>query len=251
MLNFCLFFLLFDSSLVTEHSWIQNSPKSSKLFQLSTGSNRPTGSYHVPSEFSNPVQDGSLLSHFQTPGLHVVTLSNLEKSPAEQQQELAVSSSAQAYRSYNGANMGISSPQEEKQDTFIANTSKSPKTMSSSVESAEDDGFLAQNFLAMTSGHISQNNAVHPCLGGNLHSQPPLPEKKRSSEGDRSFVSISPSSSGFSSPHSGSTISIPFPSVLPDFSNTGKTSLLPGRFCIREMHRISELYEFISQWGGI
>ncbi|NXE64804.1 TENS3 protein, partial [Calcarius ornatus] len=54
--------------------------------------------------------------------------------------------------------------------------------------------------------------------GGNLHAQPPLPEKKRSSEGERSFYSVSPSSSGFSSPHSGSTISIPFPNVLPDFS---------------------------------
>uniref|UniRef100_A0A8C2UC96 Tensin 3 n=1 Tax=Coturnix japonica TaxID=93934 RepID=A0A8C2UC96_COTJA len=235
----------------TQHSWTENSPKSSKLFQLSIGSNRPTGSYHVPSEFSNSVQDGSLLSHFQTPGLQAVTLSNLEKSPAEQQHEPAVSNSAQPYRSYNGANVGISSPQEEKEATFIANTSISSKTMSSPVESAEDEGFLAQNFLAMTSGHISQNNAVHPCLGGNLHSQPPLPEKKRSSEGDRSFISISPSSSGFSSPHSGSTISIPFPSVLPDFSNTLNTSLVPGRFCIRDMHNISELYEFISQKGKI
>uniref|UniRef100_A0A8C2YG79 Tensin 3 n=1 Tax=Coturnix japonica TaxID=93934 RepID=A0A8C2YG79_COTJA len=140
-----------ESPLAAEHSWTENSPKSSKLFH------------------------------------------NLEKSP--------------------------------KEATFIANTSISSKTMSSPVESAEDEGFLAQNFLAMTSGHISQNNAVHPCLGGNLHSQPPLPEKKRSSEGDRSFISISPSSSGFSSPHSGSTISIPFPSVLPDFSNTLNTSL--------------------------
>ncbi|NXG54855.1 TENS3 protein, partial [Hemiprocne comata] len=59
---------------------------------------------------------------------------------------------------------------------------------------------------------------------GNLHTQPPLPEKKRTSEGDRSFASISPSSSGFSSPHSGSTISIPFPNVLPDFSKTISTS---------------------------
>ncbi|KFV86249.1 Tensin-3 [Struthio camelus australis] len=63
--------------------------------------------------------------------------------------------------------------------------------------------------------------------GGNLHSQPPLPEKKRSSEGDRSFASVSPSSSGFSSPHSGSTISIPFPNVLPDFSKVLSTSPLP------------------------
>ncbi|NWZ45970.1 TENS3 protein, partial [Haliaeetus albicilla] len=63
--------------------------------------------------------------------------------------------------------------------------------------------------------------------GGNLHAQPPLPEKKRSSEGDRSFASVSPSSSGFSSPHSGSTISIPFPNVLPDFSKMLSTSPVP------------------------
>ncbi|NXW92632.1 TENS3 protein, partial [Alopecoenas beccarii] len=63
--------------------------------------------------------------------------------------------------------------------------------------------------------------------GGNIHAQPPLPEKKRSSEGDRSFTSVSPSSSGFSSPHSGSTISIPFPNVLPDFSKMLSTSPVP------------------------
>ncbi|NWV43969.1 TENS3 protein, partial [Grantiella picta] len=63
--------------------------------------------------------------------------------------------------------------------------------------------------------------------GGNLHAQPPLPEKKRSSEGEHSFASVSPSSSGFSSPHSGSTISIPFPNVLPDFSKTLSPSSVP------------------------
>ncbi|XP_048864422.1 tensin-3 isoform X1 [Brienomyrus brachyistius] len=53
-------------------------------------------------------------------------------------------------------------------------------------------------------------------LGG---MQPPLPEKRRISEGEHSLGSGSPALSGFSSPHSGSTISIPFPSVLPDFSS--------------------------------
>uniref|UniRef100_A0A663MG61 Tensin 3 n=1 Tax=Athene cunicularia TaxID=194338 RepID=A0A663MG61_ATHCN len=113
---------------------------------------------------------------------------------------------------------------EEKQATFIANTSISPKTVSSSVASAEDNGFLTQNFLTVASGHNSQNSVVQQHHGGNLHAQPPLPEKKRSSEGDRSFASVSPSSSGFSSPHSGSTISIPFPNVLPDFSKMLKNT---------------------------
>ncbi|NXD35448.1 TENS3 protein, partial [Copsychus sechellarum] len=71
------------------------------------------------------------------------------------------------------------------------------------------------------------NSAVPHYHGGNLHAQPPLPEKKRSSEGERSFASVSPSSSGFSSPHSGSTISIPFPNVLPDFSKMLSPSPVP------------------------
>ncbi|XP_042662609.1 tensin-3 isoform X4 [Tyto alba] len=216
-----------ESSSATEHPWLESSPKASPSLQLSMGNSRPPGGYIVPSEFSNAVQDMSLLSHFQTPGLQVVTLSSLESSPAEPRQEPAVSSSARAYLSYSGGDRGSSSLREEKQASFIANTSISPKTLSSSVASAEDNGFLTQNFLTVASGHNSQNSAVQQHHGGNPHGQPPLPEKKRSSEGDRSFASVSPSSSGFSSPHSGSTISIPFPNVLPDFSKTLSTSPVP------------------------
>ncbi|XP_069715821.1 tensin-3 isoform X2 [Phaenicophaeus curvirostris] len=215
-----------ESSSTTECSWLESSPKASSSLQLSVGSSRPPGGYVVPSEFSNAVQDFSLFSHFQTPGLQVVTLSTLQNSPAEPQQEPAIGSSTQAYLNYSGGNMGSSSPQE-KRATLVANTSMSPKTMSSSVASAEDNSFLTQNFLTVTSGHNSPNSVVQQYHGGNLHAQPPLPEKKRSSEGDRSFASLSPSSSGFSSPHSGSTISIPFPNVLPDFSKILSTSPVP------------------------
>ncbi|KAM4728506.1 tensin-3-like isoform 1-T1 [Anableps anableps] len=49
--------------------------------------------------------------------------------------------------------------------------------------------------------------------------QPPLlPEKKRASDGEHSLGTASPALSGFSSPHSGSSLSIPFPNVLPDLS---------------------------------
>ncbi|XP_036072219.1 tensin-3 isoform X3 [Oryzias melastigma] len=49
--------------------------------------------------------------------------------------------------------------------------------------------------------------------------QPPLlPEKKRASDGDHSLGTASPALSGFSSPHSGSSLSIPFPNILPDLS---------------------------------
>ncbi|XP_068605455.1 si:ch211-191a24.3 [Brachionichthys hirsutus] len=49
--------------------------------------------------------------------------------------------------------------------------------------------------------------------------QPPvLPEKKRASDGEHPLGTASPALSGFSSPHSGSSLSIPFPNVLPDLS---------------------------------
>uniref|UniRef100_A0AAX7U4R1 Tensin 3 n=1 Tax=Astatotilapia calliptera TaxID=8154 RepID=A0AAX7U4R1_ASTCA len=60
--------------------------------------------------------------------------------------------------------------------------------------------------------------------------QPPLlPEKKRTSDGEHSLRTASPALSGFSSPHSGSSLSIPFPNILPDLSaqTPGTASPLP------------------------
>lgn len=62
--------------------------------------------------------------------------------------------------------------------------------------------------------------------------QPPLlPEKKRTSDGEHSLGTASPALSGFSSPHSGSSLSIPFPNILPDLSTQtpGTASPLPGK----------------------
>ncbi|XP_074398095.1 tensin-3 isoform X8 [Zonotrichia albicollis] len=216
----------FSHSSATEYPWLENSSKASLSTQFSVGNTRQPGGYLVPSEFSSAVQDISLLSHFQTPGMQVVTLSNLESSPAKPHQEHGISSSAHAYLSYSTGTRDSSSSQEETQATCIANASTS-KTLSSSVASADDNDFLMQNFLTVTSGHNSRNSAVPHHHGGNLHAQPPLPEKTRSSEGECSVYSVSPSSSGFSSPHSGSTISIPFPNVLPDFSKMLSPSPVP------------------------
>ncbi|KAI4872525.1 hypothetical protein NFI96_030915, partial [Prochilodus magdalenae] len=61
--------------------------------------------------------------------------------------------------------------------------------------------------------------------------QPPLPEKRRTSDCERSLGSASPAPSGFSSPHSGSSLSIPFPNVLPELhgrTSAGPPSPLPG-----------------------
>ncbi|XP_068056290.1 tensin-3 isoform X3 [Anomalospiza imberbis] len=215
-----------ESSSATEYPQHENMSKASLSTQFSMGNTRQPGGYLVPSEFSSAVEDVSLLSHFQTPGMQVVTLSNLESSPTEPHQEHYISSSAHAYLSYSVGTRDSCSPQEGTQATYIANASTS-KTLSSSAASAEDNDFSTQNFLTVASGHNSQNSAVLHHHGGNLHAQPPLPEKQRSSEGERSFASVTPSSSGFSSPHSGSTISIPFPNVLPDFSKMLSPSPVP------------------------
>ncbi|RMC05638.1 hypothetical protein DUI87_17723 [Hirundo rustica rustica] len=214
-----------ESSSAAECPWLESSSKASLSTQYSMGNTMQPGGYLVPSEFASAVQDVSLVSHFQTPGLQVVTLSNLESSAAEPHLKHANSSKTHAYLSYSGTR-DSRSPQEETQATCVASASTS-KTLTSSVASADDNGFLTQNFLTVASGHNSQNSAVLHHRGGNLHAQPPLPEKKRSSEGERSFASVSPSSSGFSSPHSGSTISIPFPNVLPDFSKMLSPSPVP------------------------
>uniref|UniRef100_A0A452GUF5 Uncharacterized protein n=1 Tax=Gopherus agassizii TaxID=38772 RepID=A0A452GUF5_9SAUR len=219
-----------ESPSATECHWVESNAKSTASPQLTAGLQgniRPTGNYLVSSEFSSPIQDSSLLSHFQSPGLQVISLNSRENSSLDQQQEPAARPSARAYLNYGGTSVSSSPPLEEKQSVFMANTSSSPKTMSSPLTSAADNGFLAHNLLTMASRHNSQSSTIQQHHGMNLHPQPPLPEKKRTSEGDRSFGSISPSSSGFSSPHSGSTISIPFPNVLPDFSKVLSTSPLP------------------------
>ncbi|CAM4594713.1 unnamed protein product [Lepidochelys kempii] len=216
-----------ESPSATECHWLESNTKSTPSPQLSVlGNSRPTGNYLVSSEFSSPIQDGSLLSHFQSPGLQIISLNSREDSSLDQQQEPAAHPSARAYLNYGGTSVSSSPPLEEKQPVFMANTSSSPKTMSSPLASTADNGFLAHNLLTVASGHKSQSSTIQQHHGMNLHPQPPLPEKKRTSEGDRSFGSISPSSSGFSSPHSGSTISIPFPNVLPDFSKVLSTSPL-------------------------
>ncbi|KAF7222466.1 tensin-3 isoform X3 [Nothobranchius furzeri] len=89
----------------------------------------------------------------------------------------------------------------------------------------------AQNFDEQDdSGHGYRTDC--PNIDGNLLSSvegqhqpqtslllpPLLPEKKRASDGEHSMGTVSPALSGFSSPHSGSSLSIPFPNVLPDLS---------------------------------
>ncbi|KAF5898867.1 tensin-3 isoform X1, partial [Clarias magur] len=58
--------------------------------------------------------------------------------------------------------------------------------------------------------------------------QPPLPEKTRALDCERSLGSVSPAPSGFSSPNSGSSLSIPFPNSLPELqARSNSVSPLP------------------------
>lgn len=103
---------------------------------------------------------------------------------------------------------------EEQEDSGLG---PGPLDLSSLLEGAG----LERSLLAAVDGLGRMG------LGG---AQPPLPEKKRVSEGEQSLGSRSPSLSGFSSPNSGSTVSIPFPNTLPDFSARvlSASSPLPG-----------------------
>ncbi|XP_051840457.1 tensin-3 isoform X2 [Antechinus flavipes] len=209
-----------ESSSTAEHQWLESSPKSTLSPQLSMmGSSRPTG-FLLGSEFSSPVPDSSLLSHFPPSELQVSNLNNHENSPAEQSQEILANPSGRTF-------LNFSIQPDEKPGTLLTNSNGASKPPIGPLAGVVDNGFLPHTFLTVAPGHSSQHSPVLQHAGLSLHSQPPLPEKKRTSEGDRSFGSISPSSSGFSSPHSGSTISIPFPNVLPDFSKVLSTSPLP------------------------
>uniref|UniRef100_A0AAQ6ADQ4 Tensin 3 n=1 Tax=Amphiprion ocellaris TaxID=80972 RepID=A0AAQ6ADQ4_AMPOC len=81
--------------------------------------------------------------------------------------------------------------------------------------------------------------------------QPPLlPEKKRASDGEHSLGTASPALSGFSSPHSGSSLSIPFPNVLPDLSvqTPGTASPLPDKYCSSKQVTVKFVQDTSKFW---
>uniref|UniRef100_A0A8C7I5H3 Tensin 3 n=1 Tax=Oncorhynchus kisutch TaxID=8019 RepID=A0A8C7I5H3_ONCKI len=88
----------------------------------------------------------------------------------------------------------------------------------------------------LMSGSMDQQGTTRTQQHQQLQAQgalpPLLPEKRRASDGEHSLGTASPAPSGFSSPHSGSSLSIPFPNVLPDLSAStqmpGTASPLPG-----------------------
>lgn len=91
------------------------------------------------------------------------------------------------------------------------------------------------NSTTLLLGNGSLDRDLLDGQNASLQLPPHLPEKKRASDGEHSFRTASPCLSGFSSPHSGSSLSIPFPNVLPDLSSqaSGTASPLPGKRLIR------------------
>lgn len=109
---------------------------------------------------------------------------------------------------------------DEQDDSSLGYGTEGPNSTSSLLLR---NGSMDRELLTTVEG---QNLSQLPQM------QPPLlPEKKRTSDGEHSLGTASPSLSGFSSPHSGSSLSIPFPNVLPDLSAqmSGTASPLPGK----------------------
>ncbi|XP_064146313.1 tensin-3 isoform X3 [Loxodonta africana] len=211
-----------ESPSSAEHQWLETSPKST-LSVL--GSSQPAGALLGTSEFSGPMKDSPLLPHFQPSELQG-SFNSHELSLTEPLSEALATQSGPSFLSFSGAAVGSSLPPGETPGTLLANSHGVSPAPSAPLTApgAVDNGFLPHHFLTVAPGHSGQHSPVLQGQGMTLPGQPPLPEKKRASEGDRSFGSVSPSSSGFSSPHSGSTISIPFPNVLPDFSKASEAA---------------------------
>ncbi|XP_054543486.1 tensin-3 isoform X6 [Pan troglodytes] len=209
-----------ESSSSAERQWVESSPKPTVSL---LGSGRPTGS-PLSAEFSGTRKDSPVLSCFPPSELQAPFHSH-ELSLAEPPDSLAPPSS-QAFLGFGTAPVGSGLPPEEDLGALLANSHGASPTPSIPLTAtgAADNGFLSHNFLTVAPGHSSHHSPGLQGQGVTLPGQPPLPEKKRASEGDRSLGSVSPSSSGFSSPHSGSTISIPFPNVLPDFSKASEAA---------------------------
>ncbi|KAL1791212.1 tensin-3 isoform X1 [Sigmodon hispidus] len=203
-----------ESPSSAEHQWVESSPKSTLTL---LGSSHPSESSLGTHEFCSSGKDLPGLPCFQSSEL-TASFHSRELSMSEPQNALPPAGS-QAFLGFNTAPVASGLPPGEDPSALLVNshgTSPAPG-VPLTTSGAADNGFLSHNFLTVSPGLSSHHSPGLQNQGVSLPGQPPLPEKKRASEGDRSLGSVSPSSSGFSSPHSGSTMSIPFPNVLPDF----------------------------------
>ncbi|XP_053517374.1 tensin-3 isoform X4 [Artibeus jamaicensis] len=206
-----------DSPPSAEPQWADTGPKPTLAL---LGGSRSPGSLLSTGEFQDGPSPGRPLL---PPAELQASLHSHSLSLAEPPEALRPPSS-QAFLGFStapvGSSVGTSLPPGEVPGAPPAGSQGAPQPLTTlrAATAAVDNGYLPHGFLLASPGHSGHHSPVLQGLGLPLPGQPPLPEKKRASEGDRSCGSASPSSSGFSSPRSGSTVSIPFPSVLPDFS---------------------------------
>ncbi|KAJ8012137.1 hypothetical protein DPEC_G00065550 [Dallia pectoralis] len=76
----------------------------------------------------------------------------------------------------------------------------------------------------LMSGSADSQSTIRNQLQALQGLPPLLPEKRRASDGELSMGTASPAPSGFSSPHSSRSFSIPFPNILPDLSASAQMS---------------------------
>ncbi|XP_049497166.1 tensin-3 isoform X1 [Panthera uncia] len=199
-----------ESPPSAELPWVESSPKASLAL---LGSGRPAGNVLGSGEFpgSSLGPDSPGRPHLPPAELQA-PFHNHQLSLTEPPEALGPPS-GQAFLGFGTAPVGSCLAPGDDPGALLVHSHGAPQAPSTprTAAAAGDSGFLSSSFLTVTPGHSGHHSPL------TLPGQPPLPEKKRASEGDRSLGSASPSSSGFSSPHSGSSMSIPFPNVLPDF----------------------------------
>ncbi|XP_016053769.1 PREDICTED: tensin-3 isoform X2 [Miniopterus natalensis] len=206
-----------DSPSSAEHQWVDASPKPT---QALLGSSRPPGSLPSTSEFPGPGKDSPSPGRPHLPPAELQASFHSHVLSLAEPPEALGPPSSQAFLGFGTAPVGSGLTPGEDPGALLAGSHAASQPLGTprTAAAAVDNGFLPHSFLTVAPGHGGHHSPVLQGPGLSLPGQPPLPEKKRASEGDHSLGSVSPSSSGFSSPHSGSTMSIPFPNVLPDFS---------------------------------
>uniref|UniRef100_A0A8D3DE01 Tensin 3 n=1 Tax=Scophthalmus maximus TaxID=52904 RepID=A0A8D3DE01_SCOMX len=128
--------------------------------------------------------------------------------------------------------LGHSSGQsfDEQDDSRVGYASDCPNSSSSLLGNGGMDRDLMMSIDRQIQSHTPQ---VQPPL---------LPEKKRASDGEHSLGTASPAPSGFSSPHSGSSVSIPFPNVLPDLSSQTSDVLASKQVTVKFVQDTSKFW---------
>lgn len=207
---------------------------SPKPTQALLGSSRPPGSLPSASEFPGPGKDSPSPGRPHLPPAELQASFHSHVLSLAEPPEALGPPSSQAFLGFGTAPVGSGLTPGEDPGALLAGSHAASQPLGTprTAAAAVDNGFLPHSFLTVAPGHGGHHSPVLQGPGLSLPGQPPLPEKKRASEGDHSLGSVSPSSSGFSSPHSGSTMSIPFPNVLPDFSKPPEAAAPSPGTCV-------------------